>query len=277
MVRIWGVLAVLMAIIVMVPAAAQAQQEADEPISQCLAVAQAFPHVQYASLAPVALERDEVSITFVGHATFRIETAAGVVIATDYSGNHGQGRVPDVVTMNRAHISHFTETPHPDITHVLRGWGPGGAPARHRLKVEDVYIRNVTTDIRSTFNEGGYGRMDDGNSIFIFEVAGLCIGHLGHLHHELTPSQRARIGRLDVVFVPVDGSFTMAQPAMIQVLQELRASVVIPMHAFGTYNLQRFVQGMQDDFRVEFRDTATMTISLATLPDVPSVVVLPGF
>ncbi len=270
--RLPTLLVVLFAIAVM-PAAASAQSEVDEPISQCLAVAQTPAPFRLASLSPVALARDEVSITFVGHATFRIETAGGIVIATDYSGNHGQGRVPDVVTMNRAHITHFTETPDPRIDHVLRGWGPQGTPARHRLKVEDVYIRNVTTDIRG----GDVGRMEDGNSIFIFEVAGLCIGHLGHLHHELTPSQRAKIGRLDVIFVPVDGSFTMSQAAMINVLQELRASVVIPMHAFGAYNLQRFVQGMRDDFRVEFRDSATMTVSLATLPDTPSVIVLPGF
>ena len=44
--------------------------------------------------------------------------------------------------------------------------------------VDDVYIRNVPTDIRSWGGE----LERDGNSIFIFEVADLCIGHLGHLH-----------------------------------------------------------------------------------------------
>ena len=47
-----------------------------------------------------------------------------------------------------------------------------------RSVVDDVYIRNVPTDIRN-----GGAMEADGNSIFIFEVAGLCIGHLGHLHH----------------------------------------------------------------------------------------------
>ncbi|MEY9138330.1 hypothetical protein ACVIWV_010144 [Bradyrhizobium diazoefficiens] len=30
-------------------------------------------------------------------------------------------------------------------------------------------------------------------------VAGLCIGHLGHLHHKLDDSHFAQIGRLDIV------------------------------------------------------------------------------
>ena len=50
----------------------------------------------------------------------------------------------------------------------------------------------------------------DGNSIFIFEVAGLCIGHLGHLHHKLDETHFAAIGRLDIVMVPIDGTYTMS-------------------------------------------------------------------
>lgn len=272
-VKFVSVTIVLVAAMVFSTLSARASEEV-EPVSQCLAIARGIGGVQYASLTPVALQRGEVSITFVGHATFRIETEGGIVIATDFSGRHGGDRAPDVVTMNRAHHTHFTLSPDPAITHVLHGWGDDGEPARHRLKVGDVYIRNVTTDIRSSFDAG---RMPDGNSIFIFEIAGLCIGHLGHLHHELSDSQRARIGRLDVVFVPVDGGYTMAQAAMINVLQELRASIVIPMHSFGPTTLARFISGMKDSFRVEYRDTPTMTVSLRNLPDTPSVVVLPGF
>ncbi len=65
-----------------------------------------------------------------------------------------------------------------------------------------MLVRNVSTDIRSQFG----GTEDRGNSIFVFEVAGLCIGHLGHLHHEPNDAQYAALGRLDVVMAPVDGA-----------------------------------------------------------------------
>ncbi|MCB1492011.1 MAG: MBL fold metallo-hydrolase [Rhodobiaceae bacterium] len=248
-----------------------------EPVSQCLAVAQSLPRVQYASFDAgafdlAALEKGEVSITFIGHSTFRIESPDGVVIATDYNGFSGEGRLPDLVTMNRAHSSHYTDHVDPGIPHVLKGWGDGVTPARHRVVVGDVFIRNVTTDIRG----GAVGRAPDMNSIFIFEVAGLCLGHLGHLHHELTPGHKAAIGRLDVVFVPVDGSYTMAQGNMIEVLRDLRAQIVIPMHFFGSMTLNNFLAGMDEAFPVTFNPTPSFTVSLKTLPDQPMVLVLPG-
>ena len=61
-------------------------------------------------------------------------------------------------------------------------------------------------------------------------MAGLCIGHLGHLHHIPDAEQLAAIGRLDVVMAPVDGGMTLDLPSMIETLQRFRASVVIPMH-----------------------------------------------
>lgn len=254
-----------------------APARADPGPSQCLAMAQAPLPVRQANMRPSAdpssLERNQVRLTFVGHSTFRIETAGGVIIATDYAGWAGPGVVPDAVTMNHAHGTHYTDSPDPRIGHVLRGWNPGGGPARHDLEVGDVRIRNVPTDIRLWSG----GMEPDGNSIFIFEVAGLCIGHLGHLHHELRPEHIGLIGRLDIVMVPVDGSYTMAQANMIEVLKTLRARLVLPMHYFGSSTLQRFLAGMGREFEVEVKSEPTLVVSAATLPDAPKIIVLPGY
>jgi len=248
-----------------------AQAQEGQKASRCIALAQSSPYFHYAALSDAALARDEVSISFAGHATFRIETAAGVVIATDYAGYAGRGRVPDVVTMNHAHSTHYTDFPDPAIKHVLRGWGTPGEPAQHNLTVSDVYIRNVTTDIR------GYSgvREKDGNSIFIFEVADLCIGHLGHLHHTLGPEYLGLIGQLDVVMVPVDGTWTMDQASMIEVLKLLKARLVLPMHYFGQSTLQRFLTRIGEEFAVDISDSSSVTVSFATLPQSPTVLVLP--
>jgi L-ascorbate metabolism protein UlaG (beta-lactamase superfamily) len=239
--------------------------------STCHAFVEGVPGVRYAALGPVAAAAQEVAITYVGHSTFRIETAAGVVIATDYFGAAGPGRAPDVATMNKAHETHYTDFPDPAIRFVLRGWNPAGTgPAEHLLTLGDVTIRNVTTDIR------GWGAPEkDGNSIFVFEVADLCIGHLGHLHHPLTDAHYAMLGRLDVVMAPVDGSYTLEIGQMIGVLKRLRASLVLPMHAFGAWSLQRFLEGMRSDFEVVIGGSAGIRISRDTLPARPTVLVLP--
>ena len=240
---------------------------AQERISQCMAVAQSSDGLFHYA----ALTEKEASITYVGHSTFILESAGGVRIATDYAG-HAAGPPPDVVTMNHAHSSHYTDAPDPAIKHVLRGWGEGGEPARHDLDVGDVRIRNVPTDIRF----GSEGREKDGNSIFIFEVAGLCIGHLGHLHHELSPAHIGAIGRLDVVMVPVDGGMTLPTENMMNVLKQLRSSVILPMHARFAGSLERFEVAAAQSFAIERLATDEIIVSTAKLPKQPTVYIMPG-
>lgn len=241
--------------------------------SQCLALAEGLARVQPAAFQVTALEADEVKISYVAHSTFRIETPAGIVAATDYNGNAGAGPVPTLVTMNRAHSSHYTEYPDPAIANIFRGWGDAGAPAQHDTQLGDMRIRNVTTDIRNTFTT----RITDGNSIFIFEVGNLCIGHLGHLHHELTPGHIGWIGRLDVVMVPVDGRMTMPHANMMAVLKDVKASIVLPMHFFGPVTLGEFLSEAQKSFKVERRASPDLVISWKTLPTEPTVMVLGGY
>ncbi len=92
----------------------------------------------------------------------------------------------------------------------------------------------------------------DGNSIFIFEVAGLCIGHLGHLHVKLDDSHFAAIGRLDILMVPIDGTYTMSLDGVSEITRRLRASVVLPMHRFAT-PLEDFMQRIGKQFEIDRR------------------------
>src|SRR3954451_14190815 len=143
------------------PAAAQHAQR-----SECLAMANAPPRATPVSYRRSAAQTDEVAITYGGHSTYYIDTPAGVRIATDYSGAYRSGRLPDVVTMNRAHGTHYTLFPDPGIPNVLRGWGEQGEPAHIERRIGDVFIRNVTTDIRRYFgDETNAGMIKDGNSI----------------------------------------------------------------------------------------------------------------
>jgi L-ascorbate metabolism protein UlaG (beta-lactamase superfamily) len=253
--------AVVFGVIIAGPSFAQ-----DEPVpSQCLAVAQALPEVRYVSLTPVQAEQGVVSITYAGHSTYVIETPGGVRIATDYSGVYGADPLPDVVTMNKAHTTHYTDFIDPGIEHVLRGWNPEGGAAEHRVIVEDVYIRNIPTDIR----RGGFME-ENGNSIFVFEVAGLCIGHLGHLHHRLEDAHYAAIGRLDVVMVPIDGGLTLSADAMTDIVKRLFASLVLPMHRNFT-PLSEFTSRMGEEFALDFLEGNSFTVSLRDLPPRPTI------
>jgi L-ascorbate metabolism protein UlaG (beta-lactamase superfamily) len=259
-----------------VAAAAQTSQSRDTPRSECLAMANTSPRAMPVSLRRPAAGSDEVAITYAGHSTYYIETPGGVRIATDWNGAYRTGRLPDVVTMNRAHSTHYTLFPDPRIPHVLHGWGENGEPAKISEKIGDVLIRNVTTDIRRFWGDNsGTDMIKDGNSIFIFEVAGLCIGHLGHLHVKLDDSHFAAIGRLDILMVPIDGTYTMSLDGISEITRRLRASVVLPMHRFET-PLEDFMQRIGKDFAIDQRSDRTLRISRETLPTAPTVIILDG-
>jgi L-ascorbate metabolism protein UlaG (beta-lactamase superfamily) len=223
--------------------------------------------------SPVAVEADQVRLTYVGHSSFLIESPQLVRIVTDYNDYVRPPVQPDIVTMNHAHSSHFTDHPDSAIRHVLRGWGETPEqPARHDLKFRDVRVRNVPTNIR----DWGGGTERHGNSIFIFETANLCIAHLGHLHHTLTQQQLNEIGRLDIVLVPVDGSYTLDLDGMMEVLHALKARLMIPMHFFSSYTLARFLDRARETWTVEISEIPSLVASKTALPPSPKVVVLPG-
>lgn len=227
-----------------------------------------------ASLDVAALQSGEVRLTFVGHASFLIESPLGVTAVTDYSDVTRTPITPDIATMNRAHISHFTANPDPGIDYVLRGWGEDGASAKHELTVDDVWVRNVTTNIRGGFGTSGTLQRDQ-NSMFVFEVSGLCIAHLGHLHHTLTPAHLAALGRIDVVLAPVDGGYTLNIDDMITVLQQINAPLIVPMHYFDTFSLQRFVSRLGEHFAVETNPLPVVTLSRSTMPPRQTVLIMP--
>jgi L-ascorbate metabolism protein UlaG (beta-lactamase superfamily) len=225
-----------------------------------------------ARILPAKVGAEELGLTYVGHATFVIETPSGLRIATDYNDYVKPSVLPDIITMNKAHSTHFTTHPDPRIKSVLRGWGPNGAPAAHDVTIGDVRIRNVVTNIR----DWGGGTEYNGNSIFVFEASQLCVAHLGHLHHELTEEHLKQIGRIDVVLVPVDGSYTLDQRGMMEVLKQLSPSIIIPMHFFGRATLDRFLALARETWPVEFSETTSIVLSRSILPVQPKVLVLPG-
>ncbi len=221
----------------------------------------------------VSLDPEQVRITYIGHSTFLIESPQLVRIATDYNDYVRPPVVPDIVTMNHAHSTHFTDHPDPAIKYVLRGWGPTpDQPARHDITVKDVRVRNVPTNIRDW--RGGTER--HGNSIFIYETANMCIAHLGHLHHTLNQQQLNEIGRVDVLFVPVDGNLTLDLDGMMEVLGALKAPLMIPMHYFSSYSLDRFLDRARQTWTVETSEIPSLVVSKTSLPTTPKVMVLPG-
>ncbi len=249
-------------------------------IAACLRNVAAAPQTRPAAalpaaFRPAAIPANHVGLTFVGHASFLIESPASVRIVTDYNDYVRPTIVPDIVTMNNAHSTHFTDFVEAEVKHVLRGWDQPGFAADHSLSFRDVHIRNVPTNVREAS-----GVRYNGNSIFVFEISGLCLAHLGHLHHRLTPQHLAALGQIDVLMVPVDGAFTLNVEEMIDVIDQILAPLIIPMHYFTRGGLERFLDTVSLRARIPYSVTFVpepfILLSRATLPVRPEIRVLPG-
>lgn len=242
----------------------------------CFPVARTDPAPGISLLIPAGLrlaalpDGATARITFLGHASFLIETAGGASAVTDYNGYIRPPYAPDVATMNNAHSTHYTMAPDPKIAHVLRGWNPAGGEARHDVTVDDMRVRNIPTAVH-----GRSGDQTNSNSIFVFEVGDLCIAHLGHLHQQVTDQILAELGQIDVALVPIDGSWTMSQEEMAEAIRRIAAPVVIPMHYFGSSVLARFLALVEGEWSVRTEPTPELLLSRANLPQ-KTVVVLPG-
>lgn len=233
----------------------------------CAPIASAAPRVWHA-----AAKDDGLSITFLGHASFLIETPQGVTAVTDYNGVNVPSFPPDIATMNHAHGTHYTLHPDPRIVHVLHGWRDDGGPVNVDLAVGDMHVTNLPTNIRDW--QGGTEAY--GNSIFVFESAGLCVAHLGHLHHLLEPADLNALGHIDIVMAPIDGAYTISLPDIVAVLEQIQPRVVLPMHYFMRSVLERFIEAERERFAIDMRDSPTLHVSRATLPMRPTIIALPG-
>lgn len=278
--RLPGLCLCLLIVAATTPAKAQIAAPPKQPSpaqDRCLALARdhdpAAPLLHQARFELASLKPYQVRLTYHGHSTFTIESPKGVTASTDYNDYVRPSATPVIATMNVAHSTHYTDTPDPGIRHVLRGWNPDGdAAAIHDLTVEDLRVRNVPTNIRSgyTVSSGRYG-----NSIFVFEVAGFCIAHLGHLHHTLTTQQLAQIGQMDIVLVPVDGSYTLDMAGTLEVLSAMKARTVIPMHWFSGFSLGVFMEAVKTEFEVVEHPDSSIVFSRDQMPAKPRLLIMP--
>ncbi len=171
-------------------------------------------------------------VTWYGQSCFVLETAAGTRVVMDPIPN-GLGYTPpadlrgDIVTISHEHPDHNNVALVQGKPRVLRGltldkkgWN------RIEEKVKDVSIRSV-----GVYHDEDKGAKRGKNTVFLFEVGGMRIAHLGDLGHLLDDTQLSAIGSVDVVFIPVGGVFTIDGKQATRIIDQLRPRlIVIPMH-----------------------------------------------
>jgi len=201
-----------------------------------------------------------VSITWYGHACFLITTPQGTKILTDpielKDYKVAKDVISDVVTVSHKHPDHNAVETVPGDPEIIYGASrvevdPEEEFVPMHKKVKEVTVYDIGSyhfrpSINSTLN-----------SIFVFEFDSLRVVHLGDLGLTLTSEQIERIGRVDILMIPVGGEYTIWGPSADSVVAQLKPTrAVIPMHFrtrvadFLPYTVDDFVKGKTNVERI---------------------------
>ena len=157
-----------------------------------------------------------MKLIWYGHSCFLLETAEGSAVFDPYAPGSVPGWRMPPLTADCALCSH---------QHSDHNWAGGVTLTGRRpgFKLETL----------DTWHDGEHGALRGPNSIHMVEAEGLRVAHLGDLGHELSLEQRAALGRIDVLMIPVGGFFTIDAKQAARTAEQIGAPIVIPMHYRG--------------------------------------------
>lgn len=165
-------------------------------------------------------------IQWLGHACFLIQSDTGNRVLTDPFNEKVGYPLPhveaDIVTVSHQHFDHNAVT-------VVRGRPKViQEPGEHRIA--EISVKGV-----STFHDKEQGAKRGANIVFVINVDGLNVCHLGDLGHLLSREQLDRIGRVDVLLIPVGGTFTIDAAEAVQTVAAIEPRIAVPMHYKTAY------------------------------------------
>lgn len=213
-----------------------------------------------------------MKIKWLAHSAFLITADSGTRIVTDpYVTNerhrHGDiSETAEIVTVSHSHGDHNNVAAVKGNPLVLDSADIQG------VKDESIKIKTIMT----AHDDSG-GSQRGANIIFCFEIDGVNICHCGDLGHLLTDEQVKAIGRVDVLMIPVGGTFTVDGTAATRVCEQLKPRIILPMH-YLTDKISIPI-GKPDDFlngknNVTQVGSSEIEIRLDALPVTPRIIML---
>ncbi|MDH3603004.1 MAG: MBL fold metallo-hydrolase [Candidatus Tectomicrobia bacterium] len=210
-----------------------------------------------------------VLLTWLGHSSFLLTSPAGLSLLIDPSAWHPLSAVPDVVTVSNLHGTHRAVESRMSTAQILWGMHPEQGWRHIVSTIQDVTLFNIPSYASREMPQDSAIH----NSIFVFQVAGLCIVHLGNLRHVLTRRQLEQLGTPDVVMIPVDGQWTLEYGDMFTVIDQLQPRLVIPMHIETVGQAEIFARYTASRYAMRRLPGRTLVLSRSVLPARTEVVV----
>lgn len=161
-----------------------------------------------------------MEITFIGHSCFKIKGKNVTIVIDPYDSKIGLKEPSlscDVVLSSHDHFDHSNLSALKDYHLVITG--PG------EYETKDVFVYGY-----QTYHDNVEGKERGTNTIYLIEIDGFSILHLGDLGHELAKETLENISEVDVLMIPVGGTYTIDAKTAVKVISSLEPGIVIPMH-----------------------------------------------
>ncbi len=204
-----------------------------------------------------------MKIKWNGHASFTITSNDGTVIVTDPYDPGGYGGVLSYDTVTDKADAVLVSHEHADHNYVK---GLRGSPLviKGSGQVKDIRINGI-----QMYHDESGGSERGTNTVFAFLVDGIRICFGGDLGHSLSQEQLQAIGPVDLLLIPVGGTFTLDAKGAVEVAKAMGPKLVIPMH-FKTDKCNLPLTSV-DDFTAYMKNVKNLNasevdISQATLP-----------
>ncbi|MDI7261185.1 MAG: MBL fold metallo-hydrolase [Thermodesulfobacteriota bacterium] len=214
-----------------------------------------------------------MKIKYYGHAAFLITSDKGVKIILDpyepgaFGGQLSYGKIndqADIAITSHDHADHNDIKSLPGSPQVVKGSGP--------KTVKGISIRGI-----ATYHDPSKGSERGTNTIFVLNVDGIRVCHLGDLGHILSEKELAEIGSVDILLIPVGGFFTIDPQEATRVAEQVRPKILIPMHfktekvGFPIVPVEDFLKGKPNPKR---SGKSELAFDQGTLPQQMEIVVL---
>lgn len=162
-----------------------------------------------------------MDIFFLGHSSFRIKGKTATLVTDPYDSGMIGIKFPrtqaEIVTVSHDHGDHNKVDEVSGVKKVVSG--PG------EYEILGISIIGI-----SSFHDDKKGSLRGKNTIYVIEVDGLRIAHLGDLGHKLSEKILGMMGNIDILLIPTGGEYTVGSAEAAEIVRSIEPGIAIPMH-----------------------------------------------
>ena len=160
-------------------------------------------------------------IQYIGHDFFKISTKDTIIATDPFPKELGLEPVKfkaDILTISHPHWDHNNKKAILGNPFIIEK--PG------EYEVKNIFIRGIRS-----FHDASHGKERGINTMFLFNIENIKIAHLGDYgQKDLTTEQLELLEEVDILFIPIGGTYTIGSKEASQLILKIEPKIVIPMH-----------------------------------------------